>query len=621
MKCQMALLMLTALPGLVGADVPSAWHILEDSKVASGGGAWDSVGSLQTKGTLTFGGTSGQLTSYQDLANAKFRNDVALGPLRQSTGFDGKRGWTLDSNGDVAPHDSASEQAADRTEAYLAARDYWFPNRWPATVTARGDIVDGRSRYEVLRIEPRGGEPFRMWIDAASRRINRVILEGKFNKEVTSYADYRDVHGLAVPFRISVTTGPSDSGQTITVSQVTVNQPLAVDRYEMPKQHLADYAFTPNARSAEIPFRFVGNHIYLAAEINGHHFQFGLDTGGMNIITPTVAQAIGVRTGGSAQASGVGDKRFTVSFARIPAVSLGSKLTLHNQLFVVVPLPGINAVEGIPLDGVVGYELLKRFVIRIDYASQRLQILPPADLEARSAGTAVPFTFDGRMPQVAGSLDGLTGRFDVDTGSRDVLSMNSPFVKSHSLLRRYDPTPLTVVGWGAGGASYGKVARAREFRLGEVSVPCPLVALSTQAGGTDAERSVAGVIGNGLLRRFTVTFDYPRQLMYLRRGRGGVRSFDYDRAGMWVNRLNHSFIVASVMAGGPAQRAGLRKDDLIVSVDGKDTGTLQLAAFRRTLESSPAGTKVDLKLDRAAGMVQAVVTLRDLIPGCKQIEQ
>jgi len=225
------------------------------------------------------------------------------------------------------------------------------------------------------------------------------------------------------------------------------------------------------------------------------------------------------------------------------------------------------------------------------------------------------------MPQVAGSLDGLTGRFDVDTGSRDVLSMNSPFVKSHSLLRRYDPTPLTVVGWGAGGASYGKVARAREFRLGEVSVPCPLVALSTQAGGTDAERSVAGVIGNGLLRRFTVTFDYPRQLMYLRRGRGGVRSFDYDRAGMWVNRLNHSFIVASVMAGGPAQRAGLRKDDLIVSVDGKDTGTLQLAAFRHTLESSPAGTKVDLKLDRAAGMVQAVVTLRDLIPGCKEIEQ
>lgn len=387
------------------------------------------------------------------------------------------------------------------------------------------------------------------------------------------------------------------------------------------QQHPADYSFVSNARSATIPFRFVGNHIYFPAEIGGQTFQFGLDTGGMNILAASVAKAIGARSVGSAQATGVGANRVTVSFAKIPAVSLDSKLIIRNQVFVVVPLSGTNAVEGTALDGVVGYELLKRFVVRIDYATHQLQILQPSDFDARSAGMAVPFTFDGRMPQVAGSLDGLPGRFDIDTGSRDAVSINSPFVKAHHLLRFYGPTARTVVGWGAGGASYGRLARAHEFRLDGVAVSCPVVELSTEAAGTDAEPSVAGVIGNEILSRFTVTFDYPKQLVYLHRNDRYGSPFGYDRAGMWVNRLNRDLIVESVMAGGPARRSGLRKGDLIVSADGREAAAVELANFRRMLADSPVGTRVTLRVVRAGRTLPMTVTLRDLIPRCTEMKR
>jgi len=602
------------LTPIAAANPPSPQHILAQSKLASGGSAWNSVTSLQSTGTLSLGGMSGRLVSYQDLVRAKFRTDFAAGAVTQSTGYDGKSGWTQDSNGDIAPHDSPAQERSDRTQAYLAARGYWFPRRWPARIASAGTVPQGGARYAVIRVTPKDADPFQMWIDTTTLRINRIIMEGKSAGEVTSYTGYRDIHGLALPFRISVSDPRGATEQTIAVSQVVVNGSAAAQLYEAPRQHLADHSFASNAHSATIPLRFIGNHIYFPVEIGGHQFQFGLDTGGMNIISPAVAQAIGVKTEGSAQATGTGDKGVTVSFAKVAALSLDSELILRNQLFVVVPLSGISAVEGTTLDGVLGYELFKRLVIRIDYSNQRLQIAQPAGFDARSAGTAVPFTFDGRMPQIAGALDGLAGRVDIDTGSRDTLSINSPFVKAHGLLTAYEPSARTVIGWGVGGAAYGRLARAGEFELGSLAIRLPVIELSAKAAGADAERSVAGVIGNGILSRFTVTFDYAKQVVYLRRNSHYETPFTYDHAGMWVNGQDRSFVVESVMSGGPAQRAGLREGDVIDSVDGTRTANMQLANFRRILVQSPIGTRIGLGIVRAGRPLQVTIVLRDLIP-------
>jgi hypothetical protein len=616
MKRRLALLVLAALPPVVAASPMQGWQILRAAKLAAGGSAWDSVHSLELSGTLALGGMSGRLTSYQDLTNAKFRNDFALGPVTQSTGFDGRMGWTRDSNGDVAPHDSPAERRADRTQAYLGARDYWFPRRWPATIARASVVAHGSSRYEVLRMVPKGGVPFEIWIDLATQRITRIIVPGQFGDEITSYANYRDVDGLILPFSMSVAAGGAGNEQTISVSRVVVNGPIGARVYGAPRQHLADYSFASTRRRATIPFRLIGDHIYFPVEIQGHIFQFGLDTGGINIISAKVAATIGARTEGTASATGVGAKHIAVSFARVPAVSLDSKLTIRHQVFIVVPLSKISAVEGTALDGVLGYELFKRFVVRIDYANHLLQILPAADFDPASAGTTVPFTYDGRMPQIAGSLDGLTGRFDIDTGSRDVLSINAPFVKADRLLDHYDHTARTVTGWGAGGATYGVIARAREFRVGDVAIPCPLLALSTQTEGTDAERSVAGVIGNAMLSRFTVTFDYARQFVYLHRNRLFGKPFSYDRSGMWVNQARRSFVVEYVMAGSPAQRAGVHAGDLIASVDGKHTASMNLADFRRMLRILPSGTRLNLEVIRASTTLPISLVLRELIPAC-----
>jgi len=58
-------------------------------------------------------------------------------------------------------------------------------------------------------------------------------------------------------------------------------------------------------------------------------------------------------------------------------------------------------------------------------------------------------------------------------------------------------------GVGLGAEVQGATARATSFRLGRYAVEGPLVSC---CGGTDA---TSKLIGSEILRRFTVTFDYP----------------------------------------------------------------------------------------------------------------
>ena len=42
----------------------------------------------------------------------------------------------------------------------------------------------------------------------------------------------------------------------------------------------------------------------------------------------------------------------------------------------------------------------------------------------------------------------------------------------------------------------------------------------------------------------------------------------FDRSGMWINAQDGGFKVIDVTNSGPADRAGLKKGDVIVAVDG-----------------------------------------------------
>lgn len=174
-------------------------------------------------------------------------------------------------------------------------------------------------------------------------------------------------------------------------------------------------------------------------------------------------------------------------------------------------MDSFSAVEGISADGLIGYEVFKRFIAKVDYEHHLITLTLPSAFTYKGEGSVVPFQFNAHIPQVDGAIDSIDGKFDIDTGSRSSLDLLAPFAEKHDLAAHYGAKLEAVTGWGVGGAARSLVTRAKVLRLGKVEVYNPVTEISLQKKGALVSPYVAGNIGAGVLKRFNITFDYPHQ--------------------------------------------------------------------------------------------------------------
>jgi hypothetical protein len=208
-----------------------------------------------------------------------------------------------------------------------------------------------------------------------------------------------------------------------------------------------------------VSFELVNNHIYANGAIDGKPARFLVDTGGMNLLTPASAKKFGIAGEGKLGGRGVGDEEVDVAYGHADEVRLGNAV-LAKPVFVIIDLGDLWKVEGVDCDGLVGYEMFRRFGTTIDYAGHVLTLSEPTKCVPPAGASVVPFELDDRIPIVAGALDGVPVRLSIDTGSRASLTMHSPFVREHDLVKRYRAAPEAVTGWGVGGPARGRPVRA-----------------------------------------------------------------------------------------------------------------------------------------------------------------
>ena len=198
-------------------------------------------------------------------------------------------------------------------------------------------------------------------------------------------------------------------------------------------------------------------------------------------------------------------------------------------------------------------------------------------------------------------------------GSRASLDLLGPFIEKNGLVARYDAKLEGVTGWGVGGPARSLLARSRSLKLGSVEVSNVVTMLSLQKKGAFSNVYVAGNVGAGVLRRFTVTFDYGHQKLYFEPSSVDPGRDAFDRSGMWLNRGDGFFEVVDVITGSPAEEAGIRAGDRIVSVDGAAAGGLRLPDLRLRLRTDPPGTRVRFRVKSGESEREATVVLKDLV--------
>lgn len=351
-----------------------------------------------------------------------------------------------------------------------------------------------------------------MWIDAVTLLIERTVEQGAFETVTQFFSEYRSVAGVKLAFHICVSNGETKYDQQREVQQIELNPPDFEAHLKMPPPPPLDFQIADHQNSVELPFQLAANLILVDVSINGGKtLPFVLDTGGVNLVTPETALQLGLEAQGAFWGFGGGESTVEMQVAAVASLEFGN-ICLSDQVMWVFPFPEPKEALGLAeFGGLLGYEVFRRFVVRVDYQSRILTFILPDRFSYEGSGTIVPLRYHHNVPEVEGSLDGAVGKFDFDTGNTGTLILNTPFVERNQLIHKYQAVSVDTKEGAGGGAVSFLIAQSQRLRLGDVEILDLPIALSLQRSGALSNRYAAGLVGAEIFRQFVMIFDYSRQ--------------------------------------------------------------------------------------------------------------
>ncbi len=565
---------------------------------------------LQAHGNAA--GLPGTFDTWIDRTGGGEATDAHLPPISFDQGYDGGVSWTRDAKGVVWVDGSVAGRAGARNQFYRDSYALWTPDRGGARVVSLGRRVTGGATYDVVRVTPpQSPVPFEYWFDATSRLPVRVVETIPPVTTTTTLGGYRSAGGVQVAFS-QKSTDSQGNATTLAVDRVYIDPARIATHIRKPASTVHDFSIA-NGNETSVPFELVDNHVYLNVILNGkgpYHFEF--DTGGANFVDPAVAREIGAGAVGGVQGSGVGAATESSRFARVDSLRVGNA-ELRDQVFLVAPVrAGFGLSSSAPVDGLIGWEVLARYVTTFDYGHDRVTLRMPG--ASGLPGKAIHFVFGGTQPQMPCTIDDIATVCAVDTGSRTSLDLFSPFIAAHPSVVPANATAPGASGYGIGGSDVERLGRLPRLELGGYELRNLIAGFSSATKGAFAGIGVGANVGGGVWKRFVVAFDYPNQTMSLVPDAAFDEPETYDRSGIFAITQGGHVIAVDVRPGTPAAAAGVKKGDVITIIDGKSGAGLSLASVRAAFRE-PAGTvlHVGIASPPATTPHDITLTLRDYV--------
>ena len=354
---------------------------------------------------------------------------------------------------------------------------------------------------------------------------------------------------------------------------------------------------------ATIPFELCGDHIFIKVNVNGSKdLDYIFDTGdGLAILDINRAAELGISAGhdevitsaeGSISGKRVKHNEFLIGSAPIHDVELHETDLSHLEISI-----------GRDIDGIIGYDLLKNYVVELNYDTQEIKLFNPSGYSYMGTGKSYTIKMAAdKNPHITASVklangETVSGEFYVDTGAKTTVDFNSPFVEAKGLSGKVGKSYVYLVA-GLGAKEYehhrGKV---NNFSMGDITLEDMPVGLSHGKHGIQSSKKVAGIIGGGLLKKFNIVMDYQKKKMYLEANSSFGEPFDIDASGLELQlaKDKKTVLVHKVFNDSPAAAAGIKTNAVLNKVNGMDASEIGLAKLRSMLCAS--GDKVELVID------------------------
>ncbi|MGB3547439.1 MAG: aspartyl protease family protein [Saprospiraceae bacterium] len=379
-------------------------------------------------------------------------------------------------------------------------------------------------------------------------------------------------------------------------------------------------------RKIEIPFQLENDFIIVSVIFNKViPMRFIVDTGAEHslLLDKTVADALKVNYQRTFDIMGA-DMSTVLKAHLATGISLrfSNELLVRNRNLLVLERDYFNIREtsGVDVQGILGADFFMRFVLEFDFRRKNLILHDPAtwkDPGRRYEEVPVEFYRNRPFLTLPVDLDGSGSqpqKLLLDTGAGLGLLLHTGNDRELEMPETVIPFPIAR---GLGGSLTGSVGRARAMQLGSYDLGGVVTHFQKLPERVDTsflnERD--GILGTQILSRFKLVVDYARKKVYIRPTRKWRSPWRFDRSGLSVSAGGQdlrNFVVLNVLPGSPAERADIRRGDMILKVNGLPANFITLGSLTRRLEGRK-GKKIRLRIARGTLQVKKEFRLEELL--------
>lgn len=243
-------------------------------------------------------------------------------------------------------------------------------------------------------------------------------------------------------------------------------------------------------------------------------------------------------------------------------------LTVDSLDFHVNDYSVLTSVYGIRIDGIIGYSLLSRYIIKINYDSLKIDICSLGLIRYPKGGFLLkPYISTLPVHHARLKDEGTYNtRFLHDIGAGVCLMLSKDFAEDSAVLRKKRKL-LPKEGEGVGGRITMNLTVVRELRLGPYRFRNVPTYIFDDQYNVTSYPYLGGLIGNDIFRRFNVIFNYQKRDIYITPNSHFREPFDYSYTGIELYYVDGEIEIGSVVKGSPADLAGIKEGDILISIN------------------------------------------------------
>ena len=251
----------------------------------------------------------------------------------------------------------------------------------------------------------------------------------------------------------------------------------------------------------------------------------------------------------------------------------------------------LTSVYGVKIDGIIGFSFLRRYIVKIDYDKQEIEVYQPGIFKYPRGGYLIKPNFT-TLPLTVFAVEDArekTNRFIFDTGAGLCFLLSKDFVDDSMLLKKKKKVYSTQAE-GLGGKKTMETTVLKSVSIGPYKFRKVPIYIFTDDFNVTSYPQMGGIIGNDLLRRFNVILNYPDQTIHLKPNNKFTDGFDYSYTGLSIYLIDGEVTVIDIIKDSPGEIAGFKSGDIIFAVDNNFTKNIQ--AFKVALQNTGAKIKV-----------------------------